>query len=104
MATEHDTETRAAALAACGDLFASIAGDAESLRQVICAAANGGRDGALLCHGAQALAERIGLLAQRASDECGRDALIQSADQWSFDPRSVSALQALAGAREAAHG
>lgn len=103
MATDHDTESQATALAACADLFASIASDAETLRQLLSEAASGAQNAAAIIVGGEAVAERIGLLAERASEECGRKARVQSSDEWSFDPRSVAALQVLAGAREVTH-
>lgn len=96
MASETVTAgTPPATGAACASLFMDIAGTAETLRRLFYTACEGGDDAPAILSAGACLAERMGLLAQRAAAHCGGGAGIQSEDQWLFAPVSAEALQVL---------
>lgn len=81
-------------LQAAGDLFQDLAGQAQTLRSVLGAAARAeGDEAADLLDAARLLVERIGLAADDAARACGTGGL-QPAEAW-LRPTTARALGAL---------
>lgn len=85
---------------ACAVIFNDISGSAHALSRLFYLACEGGEDAGAVCTAGANLAERIGLLAQRAAALCGDTIDFQSETQWMFSPVAVDALSVLAGKAE----